>query len=91
MTILTKVHVCGVLVGISTNTIMVRLRLLPTGGDNDLEEDKVVLAASLMSEFPLNIGVIIADEKHGRATKFTTSLLFPCLIAGSAKRLMYQY
>ncbi|MCE2056138.1 hypothetical protein HAX54_044106 [Datura stramonium] len=51
-----------------------------TDGDNALEEDREVLVASLMLAFPLNIGVVIADEIKSQATTLSTSLPFPCLI-----------
>ncbi|MCE5166567.1 hypothetical protein HAX54_021950 [Datura stramonium] len=64
---------------------VVRHQLFPTGGDNILGEDRVVLVASLMLRFPLNIGNIILDEMRARATKFSTSLLFPCLLTRLCK------
>ncbi|MCD7453872.1 hypothetical protein HAX54_022503 [Datura stramonium] len=64
---------------------MVRVRLFPTGGDIVLGEDTTVLVANLMSGFPLNMGVIIADEMRAHATKFSTSLPFLCLVIGLCK------
>ncbi|MCE3050706.1 hypothetical protein HAX54_047913 [Datura stramonium] len=48
--------------------------------DNTLAEVRAVLVANLMSEFPLNMGVIIAKEINWRVVKLSTSLPFPCLI-----------
>ncbi|MCD7462477.1 hypothetical protein HAX54_048616 [Datura stramonium] len=59
---------------------VVRLRLLPTGEDNTLSKDRVVLVVSLVSGFPLNIGAIIIEEMNCRVVKLSTSLPFPCLI-----------
>ncbi|MCD7471993.1 hypothetical protein HAX54_012815 [Datura stramonium] len=43
-------------------------------------EDRVVLVASLMFGFPLNIGALIVEEMHWRAVRLSTSFPFPCLI-----------
>ncbi|MCE2055075.1 hypothetical protein HAX54_041893 [Datura stramonium] len=53
---------------------------IPNRGDNTLDEDRAVLVASLMSGFPLYMGVIITEEMNYREVKLSTSLHFPCLI-----------
>lgn len=50
------------------------------GGNNDLGEGRVMLAASLMFEFELNFGEIIVDKIKLRAINTNTSYPFPCLI-----------
>lgn len=47
---------------------MVQSRLMLTAGDKIIGEDKVVLIASLKSNFSLNFSEIIADEIKIRAT-----------------------
>ncbi|MCD7456532.1 hypothetical protein HAX54_032045 [Datura stramonium] len=59
---------------------VVWLQLFSTGEDNALGEDRVVLAASLMLAFPLNMRVIIANEINIGDVKLFTSLPFTYLI-----------
>ncbi|MCE2055496.1 hypothetical protein HAX54_042738 [Datura stramonium] len=44
--------------------VVVRLQLLPSGGDHSLGEDRAMLVAILMLGFPFNMGVIIEDKTH---------------------------
>ncbi|MCE3049549.1 hypothetical protein HAX54_045137 [Datura stramonium] len=50
------------------------------GGDNTLAKDRVVLVASLVLRFLLNMGAIITEERMWRAVRLSTSLPFPCLM-----------
>ncbi|MCE3216078.1 hypothetical protein HAX54_004741 [Datura stramonium] len=69
---------------------VVRLQLFPTGEDNVLGEDRVVLIVSLMTGFLLNTDVIIEDEMRARETKFSISYPFPCLVTRLCKEAHVQ-
>ncbi|MCD9644993.1 hypothetical protein HAX54_033621 [Datura stramonium] len=77
MLIQLHILVRGEMVDISEATII--------RGDNTLAEERVVLRASLMYGFPLNMEAIIAEEINWRVVKFPTSLPFPSLIARLCK------
>lgn len=65
---------------------IVRLRLMPIGGDDRLEGTRAVLVASLIEGYTIDFGHIIADELFFRARKTHTALPFPCLITELCRR-----
>lgn len=59
--------------------------MVPIKGDNMFGDDRVVLLASLISRFKLNLREIIENEIRIHATKPNTSYPFPCLITQLCK------
>ena len=64
---------------------MVRLRLMLTGGDANLDSHQAMLIANLISRLKIDFGQIIFDEIFVRAHKVASALPFPCLITELCK------
>lgn len=56
------------------------LRLMPTGGDVNLELQKAVLIFGLIDGLKINFGHILTNEVFARAHRTTSVLPFLCLI-----------
>ncbi|XP_059283778.1 uncharacterized protein LOC132037300 isoform X2 [Lycium ferocissimum] len=63
----------------------VSCRLQPSKNETDIQTEKAILIASIMSGYPVNMGLIIFREIGDRARRERTSLPFPCLITALCK------
>lgn len=59
---------------------------MPTGGEANLEIQRVVMVVALIEGLKIDFGHTIADEMFARAYKTSNALPFPCLITKLCRR-----